>query len=219
MDSLNQSLSSRLAFAAIIAISVAIAPACNRAPDRTGAYDATDANDCLPDITLLDQNGAKVSLASLKGKPALFGFIYTSCPGPCLMLTSKMELVAKRLGPLMGSKVRMVSVSVDPEHDKPAQLLDYAKQQGVDQDGWLFLTGAPQDVDRLMARFKLIRQHEPDGTVDHVAEFFLVGADGHQLYQYVATSATPTVIAHDMEQAAQNGTVTGEGESPSRAHL
>src|ERR1700690_1738833 len=72
---------------------------------------ADDATNCLTDTTLVDQNGDKVSLVSLKGKPLVVDFIYTSCPGPCLIETSKLENVALRLGPDLGPKARIVSIS------------------------------------------------------------------------------------------------------------
>jgi protein SCO1 len=196
-----------------------VAVGCSRGVERTGAYSPSSTGDCLPNLTLTDQNGKKVSLASLKGKPVLFDFIYTSCPGPCLMLTSRMRLIANRLGPMLGSKVWFVSVTVDPEHDGPAELLNYAKQQGADQNGWLFLTGSPADIEQLMNQFKLIRQREADGTVDHVLEFFLVGPDGRQLYQYAASHAEPALVSSDIRQAANTGSVSAEDHPQWKAHL
>jgi cytochrome oxidase Cu insertion factor (SCO1/SenC/PrrC family) len=196
-----------------------VAGGCNHATERTGAYSPSSTGDCLPNLTLTDQYGKKVSLASLKGKPALFDFIYTSCPGPCLMLTSRMRLIANRLGPLLGSKVWFVSVTVDPEHDRPAELLNYAKQQGADQNGWLFLTGSPADIEQLMNQFKLVRQREADGTVDHVLEFFLVGPDGRQLYQYAASHAEPALVSSDIRQAAETGSASAEDRAQWKVHL
>jgi cytochrome oxidase Cu insertion factor (SCO1/SenC/PrrC family) len=196
-----------------------VATACNRGVERTGAYSPSSTGDCLPNLTLTDQNGKKVSLASLKGKPALFDFIYTSCPGPCLMLTSRMRLIANRLGPLLGSKVWFISITVDPEHDRPAELLNYAKQQGADQNGWLFLTGSPADIEQLMNQFKLVRQREADGTVDHVLEFFLVGPDGRQLYQYAASHAEPALVSSDIRQAAETGAASAEDHAQWKVHL
>jgi cytochrome oxidase Cu insertion factor (SCO1/SenC/PrrC family) len=196
-----------------------VATACHRGVERTGAYSPSSTGDCLPNLTLTDQYGKKVSLASLKGKPALFDFIYTSCPGPCLMLTSRMRLIANRLGPLLGSKVWFVSVTVDPEHDGPAELLNYATQQGANQNGWLFLTGSPADIEQLMNQFKLVRQREADGTVDHVLEFFLVGPDGRQLYQYAASHAEPALVSRDIRQAAETGSASAEGQAQWKAHL
>jgi cytochrome oxidase Cu insertion factor (SCO1/SenC/PrrC family) len=212
-------LLARFVLPALIAGAGIFAPGCTRAPQTTGAYQASSKGDCLPDITLTNQYGKPVSLASLKGKPVFFDFIYTTCPGPCLMLTSRMRLIANRLGPALGSKVRLVSITVDPEHDHPAQLLDYARQQGADQNGWLFLTGTPAQIDQVMSQFRLVRQREDDGTVDHVLEFFLVGADGKQLYQYAASHADLATVTRDIEEAERSGTVTGMGEEPFKAHL
>jgi len=170
--------------------------------DERGGFEVRNTSDCLPDITLVDQHGRNVSLASLKGKPVLFDFIYTNCPGPCLLLTAQMKQVANRLGPKLGTEARIVSITVDPEHDHPAQLLAYANKQGADVSGWLFLTGTPEQIEDVMARFNVIRKREADGTVDHVLEFFLVDANGRALLQYIGQKAEPDRVASDVERAA-----------------
>ena len=177
-----------------------------------GGFAVLNTSDCLPDITLVDQHGRNVSLASLKGKPVLFDFIYTNCPGPCLLLTAQMKQIANRLGPKLGTEARIVSITVDPEHDHPAQLLAYANKQGADVSGWLFLTGTPKQIDDVMARFNVIRKREADGTVDHVLEFFLVDANGRALLQYIGQKAEPDRIVSDVERTAAREPVTaGDG--------
>lgn len=173
---------------------------CNSNSESIGSA-STEKRDCLPNLTLTDQNGRKVLLASLKGKPVLFDFIYTSCPGPCLVLTARMKAVADQLGETLGQKASLISITVDPEHDGPAALKAFAKEQGADRAGWYFLTGSPADIDRLMAQFKLRRQREADGSVDHVLEFFLVGADGSPLLQYLASEVNPAKVAGDVQDA------------------
>ncbi len=172
---------------------------CDSNSESIGSYSSAEKRDCLPDLTLTDQNGRKFSLASLKGKPVLFDFIYTTCPGPCLVLTARMKAIADHLGGALGSQASFVSVTVDPEHDGPSALKAYAKEQGADLAGWYFLTGPPADVDRLMAQFKLRRQREADGSVDHVLEYFLVGADGQPLLQYLADDVNPAKVAGDLQ--------------------
>ena len=97
----------------------------NTAP--VGTTSPETSRNCLPDLKLIDQNGREMSLSSLRGKPVLFDFIYTTCPGPCLVLTQRMKAIADRLGPDLGTKAWFVSVTVDPEHDRPATLHAYAK--------------------------------------------------------------------------------------------
>jgi protein SCO1/2 len=163
------------------------------------------AESVLTDAKLVDQNGNPVALTSLKGKPMVVDFIYTSCPGPCLMETAKLANVALRLGSDIGSKVTIVSISVDPEHDGPKQLLDYSRQQGADQKGWYFLTGGPAEVDQALAGFKLSRQVEPDGSVGHLVDMMLIGPDGRLIREYNGEVVKAQDIVDDVKKTLNKG--------------
>ena len=159
----------------------------------------------LTDTKLVDQNGDTITLAALKGKPMVVDFIYTSCPGPCLMETAKLANVALRLGSDLGSKVTIVSLSVDPEHDGPKQLRDYSRQQGADEKGWYFLTGGPADVDQALAGFKLSRQVEPDGSVGHMVAMMLIGPDGRIVREYNGEAVKAQDIVDDIRKTLSQG--------------
>jgi protein SCO1/2 len=91
-------------------------------------------------------------------------------------------------------------------------MLAYATEWRANVNGWLFLTGTPQQIEDVMSRFKLIRQREADGTVDHVLEFFLVDGNGRALLQYNGEKAEPKQVASDIERAAAGESVrAGEG--------
>jgi protein SCO1 len=167
--------------AGLALISLTILSGCQR---NRGAYDPFIRADCLPAISLVDQDEHQISLSSLKGKPVLVDFIYTSCPGPCLTLTRKMARIAQNFAPQLGSSFTMVSITIDPEHDGPAQLAAYMKGQGIDSKGWLFLTGSPANIERVLAAFQLRRKRDADGTVEHVEGVFMLGPDGHELREY-----------------------------------
>jgi protein SCO1 len=206
------SIRAGLAMAGLVIISNLAACHQSDDVDPGGGYAVQDTDDCLPPVTLLDQHGQQVSLADLKGKPVLFDFIYTSCPGECLMLTQRMKRIANALGPELGNQVRLVSITVDPEHDQPKQLLEYANNQAAEMKGWLFLTGTPAQVDAEMARFKLIRQHEADGSVDHVLEMFLVAPNGHALLQYMGDKISADRAVADLNAAAAGKAISsGDG--------
>lgn len=204
MRSTFQNIVSLLA-AAALAASIAFLSACDYAPAPNGAYDAANSADCLPAIPLIDQNGNRVSLASFKGKPVLVDFIYTSCPGPCSTLTSKLVGVARDLGPRLGSQIRMISISIDPEHDTPKRLKEYANRLDADRSGWLFLTGTPQAVDQLLAAYKLNRMREADGSVTHMETMFLLGADGRQRRIYNGVEVKPALMSAEAEDLAARG--------------
>src|SRR5258707_6691737 len=89
------------------------------AREAAGDYPASNGNNCLPDVSLIDQHGKSISLASLKGRPVLIDFIYTSCASTCPVLTSKIAAVARELGPALEANVTIVSITLDPEHDTP----------------------------------------------------------------------------------------------------
>lgn len=153
--------------------------------------------DYLPSVKLLDQNGRVVSLASLKGRPVLVGFIHTSCKGVCEMLTAKMKAVAQTLGTQFNSSVTMVSITTDPEEDDPAQLLKYAKAQEVNADGWLFLTGKTRQIDRLLTLYD-VPEEGPDEATTHVLDLFLVGPDGAGMRKYNGMTVSAQVLASDI---------------------
>ena len=185
--------------AIVMASSLLAAAGCHR--DSQGSAEAS----VLTDTKLVDQNGNTIDLTSLKGKPMVVDFIYTSCPGPCLMETAKLANVALRLGNDLGSKVTIVSISVDPEHDGPKQLLDYSRQQGADEKGWYFLTGGPGDVDRALAGFKLSRQIEPDGSVGHMISMMLIGPDGRIVREYNGEAVKAQEIVDDIKKTLNKG--------------
>jgi protein SCO1/2 len=194
---------SLIIFATLLALS-----GCNRTGEESGAYPIAYNTSGLPNVTLTDQYGQHVPLASLKGKPVLFDFIYTSCPGPCQLLTQHMKLIADKLGPALGPKVLFVSVTVDPEHDRPNRLLDYAGAFNANLKGWYFLTGSPAQIDELMRGFRLERSREGDGEIDHVLGYFLVGTDGHPIVNY-SQWVNPSKPARDAEEAATSNTLIG----------
>ncbi len=199
---MNQGRTSRVrgrVFSIVAVAFLVVFSACNR--EAAGDYPAANGNNCLPDVSLIDQHGSTVSLASLKGKPVLIDFIYTSCASTCPVLTAKMVSVARQLGPALGANVTIVSITLDPEHDGPAQLASYAKSQGADARGWLFLTGKPAQVDQVLALFKLRRMRESDGSITHSVSAFLLGPDGHQVRQYNALNVNASAVVGDIDRS------------------
>ncbi len=155
--------------------------------------------DGLPAITLIDQQGRALSLASLKGKPALVAFIHTRCEGPCELITGHMKQVAQTLGPDFDSEVTMVSITTEPQEDGSSELLAYARAQGVQGRGWVFLTGAPASIRRLLALYGVLAE---ENKSDHVLELFLLDADGAAMRRYNGVTAPVRTIAADIRKTA-----------------
>src|SRR5262249_17465749 len=77
----------------------------------------------VPAFQLTNQNGQPFGSGQLAGKIWIADFVYTTCPGPCPMISNRMSELQK---PLEKSDVHLVSFSVDPEKDTPGVLRDYA---------------------------------------------------------------------------------------------
>ena len=131
----------------------------------TTGYQRSLASYSIPDITLLDQHGHKVSLPELLksgDEPVMLNFIFTSCTAICPMMTAIFAKVQAQLGSDAG-RVRMVSVSIDPEHDTPAALSKYAAGFGAGPQ-WAFLTGSLDDSIAVQKAFDAYRGDKMNHT-------------------------------------------------------
>ena len=151
-----------------------------------------------PNFTLTSQDINPVALADLRGKVVAVTFIYTECPDICPMLTQKMVQVQDELGADFGAKVAFVSISLDPEHDTPEVLKDYAQFWGAKPDGWTFLTGSPEAVRDVTRRYRVFFAKKEDGSVDHTQLTTLVDAEGQMRVQYLGARFDPDEFRQDL---------------------
>lgn len=142
----------------------------------------------VPSFTLTDQNGQPFGTQQLQGKIWIADFIYTTCPGPCPMISSRMSETQK---PLRDTGVKLVSFSVDPAHDTPAVLRGYAEKLNAQPGRWEFLTGDKDTIYRLSRDgFKLaVGAGEKPGEPMHSTRVILVDRNGRIRGYYDATEA------------------------------
>lgn len=114
---------------------------------------AASASKYFPNLLLVSQDNKPLHFYDdlLKGKTVMINFMLTHCTGACSPMTANLLKVQKYLGDVVGKKVLMISISVDPEHDTPAALKKYADDFKV-QPGWLFLTGTKENVDGVLSK-------------------------------------------------------------------
>jgi protein SCO1 len=151
-----------------------------------------------PDFALTSQDGAEVTLDSLRGKVIAVAFIYTYCPDVCLMLTDKMARVQDELGAAFGTEVAFVSITVDPERDTPEVLKEYAAAFDANLAGWSFLTGSVAAVREVARRYGLAVAPAADGQVDHTLLTTLVDRQGNMRVQYLGYRFDPEEFRHDL---------------------
>lgn len=107
----------------------------------------------IPDIKLVNADSRSVRLRDVLAAdaPVMMDFIFTSCTTICPVMSAAFSKVPAKLK-AEGRKLRMISVSVDPENDKPAQLKAYGKQFGAGAN-WQFFTGSAGDVEAVLRAF------------------------------------------------------------------
>ncbi|PWT78827.1 MAG: hypothetical protein C5B58_14705 [Acidobacteria bacterium] len=143
----------------------------------------------VPSFQLVNQNGQPFGSAQLAGKIWIADFIYTTCPGPCPMISSRMSELQK---PLEKTNVHLVSFSVDPEKDTPQVLRGYADKLQADPARWDFLTGPKSAIYKLSHDgFKLAVSDGLDeqGLPVHSTRLVLVDRHGQIRGYYEATEA------------------------------
>lgn len=108
-----------------------------------------------PDFSLIDQDGRPINLLRLRGKVVFVNFIYTRCLDVCPVVTRQLKELQEKLGARMERDVLFVSISVDPKHDTPKVLKQFANNHGVDFSSWLMLTGRKGEIDKVQRGFDL----------------------------------------------------------------
>ena len=131
----------------------------------------------VPAFSLHDQNGATASPAALAGHVWIADFIFTTCQSQCPLLSAKLVLLQRKLA---DPRLRFVSFSVDPTHDTPQALANYAKNWNAAETRWLLLATEPSSLSAISAGMHVAV--EPSDNVKspilHSTLFFLVDAAG-----------------------------------------
>ena len=141
------------------------------------------AGDVVPDTYLLDQDGTPISLKSFGDSALAVSFVYTRCPLPqfCPLIDRRFGEVQKLAAadPLLKGKVKLLSISFDPQFDRAAVLRAHAKKVGAEPDVWRFATGEEAVVDRLAAAFGVNVIREKDGSITHNLRTAVIDSSGH----------------------------------------
>lgn len=135
-----------------------------------------------PEISLTDNHGKPWTSAAMAGKIWIVDFFFTSCAGPCPIMTAQMASVSQDT---LTEDLHFVSVSVDPETDTPERLTEFGEKYGADFGRWHFLTGDITHIaDLAYNGFKLGHKDDP---IFHSERFVLVDREGNIRGYYTGT--------------------------------
>ena len=150
----------------------------------------------VPDFSFTERSGQAIQRADLMGKVWIADFFYTTCPGPCPMLSSRLTATQEKLGDR--KDVRLVSISLDPTKDTPEVLKQYAERFKAGPN-WLFLTGDKATTHALVQTgFKLAIAEERNNPepITHSTKLVLIDREGwvRGFYEGVGQDQTEQLI-------------------------
>ena len=157
----------------------------------------------ISDALLVDQDGAPRPFSKFRGHRVAITFIYTRCPLPefCPLMDRHFASVQKTIKSTPAlADVRLVTVTLDPEHDTPTVLKPYAQQLGADPAIWSFMTGEPKDVAAFAGQFGLYTERNPQNAADimHNLRTAVVDAEGRLAKAHTGNDGTPAQLVADL---------------------
>ncbi|MFC4320597.1 SCO family protein [Litchfieldia salsa] len=173
---------------------VLILIACSKEPTIEEIEQTFPMNINVGKLEAVNQNKEPFNTDQLEDKVWLASFIFTNCDTVCSPMTATMARLQTKLQSEGLEDVQIVSFSIDPEHDTPEVLLDFANSMDADFTNWQFITGYNQEEIESFANTSFLSpaaQLEGSNQFVHSTSIYLVNQRGTVLNQYDAVADTP----------------------------
>lgn len=174
--------------------------------------DVAQTGNQVPDFTLTDQDGKKISLKDYRGKATAITFIYSRCPLPeyCILMSKHFSDLANQLNDNaeLKDKIRLLSISFDPATDTPAKLKEYGrgylgKDSKTDFSVWQLATGTDKEIKAVADFFGL--RYEVDGSdktqFSHSLRTIVVTPDGKVKKAFSGNEWTTEELLKELQSA------------------
>ena len=181
---------------------VGTAPLPSEASPPVGAV--LSVGDEVPDTAFVDQDNKRRRLSEWDGTAVVLTFIYTRCPLPnfCPLMDQNFATLQRRLADdtILRGRVRLITVTFDPEHDTPDVLTAHATKLKADSKVWTFLTGDPATIERFASKFgvSVLRDPKEPEQVTHNLRTAVIGPDRHLSKIYSGNDWTPGAVLTDL---------------------
>jgi protein SCO1/2 len=163
-----------------------------------GALEGTSLNSVpAPDFTLTDQQGAAVTLSTLRGRPVVLTFLDSVCPhADCSLMAQYLTWGAQDLGAQQTRQVAWMAISLNPWHDTPASVSAFLTAHQVSMP-MRYLLGTPARLAPVWQAYAMQTFLQPDGVVIHTTGVYLLDAQGRERV-YLPEGFDPKVLSHDL---------------------
>jgi len=137
-----------------------------------------------PQFELTNQLRQTVGPAAFEGNVVILTAVYASCPHTCPLILTQAKRAIAELSPEERADLRVIAVTMDPEHDTPDVLHQLAQNHGMESPLYNLVTGASADVEPLLDRMEIARQRDPEtGIINHANLFLLIDREGRVAYR------------------------------------
>jgi len=164
----------------------------------------------LKGVELRDHRGQEVDALSLQSRPLLMNFVFTGCSATCPTQVHELAELHRALPGDVRAAARFLSITADPWHDTPQTLAEFARRMGADLPGWRFATGAPPQVEALLARMQAFdtRRGQPRPE-DHRTSLYLFDASGALVQRFGGVPVDRPRLADELSRLARQPRVSG----------
>jgi protein SCO1/2 len=169
--------------------------------------DILDTGEEPPDARFVDQDGRERRLSDWRGQAVVVTFVYTRCPLPnfCPAMDRQFAAVQEmvRQDRDLDGRVRLLSVSFDPEHDRPEVLRRHAKTVGADPRIWSFVTGDAGEMTRFASRFgvSVLREGAGPGEIVHNLRTSILDPAGRLFVAHGGSEWQPADLVAELRKA------------------
>ena len=133
----------------------------------------------------------------------MLDFIFTRCPGPCPLLSLNFSQLQRKLDGGLGKDVMLLSISIDPRHDTPEVLKEYAQRYSANQTGWKFLVGNTRETIMTASAFGADYEANQDGIVDHRLVTCIINREGIVVKEFSGTNYTVDEVLVEIEKQSR----------------
>lgn len=137
----------------------------------------------VPEFEFVDTNFKTFSKKQLEGKVWVADFIFTTCAGPCPVMTKNLAWIHRSY--VLEEGVDLVTLTVNPDYDSPQVLKEYADKHEADTKSWHFLTGSKDAI--LDLAYKGFKLGDEENPIYHSPKMALVDQKGRIRGYYMGT--------------------------------
>jgi protein SCO1/2 len=138
-----------------------------------------------PALALTNQLGQPIDLVALRGRVVLLTAIYASCPHSCPVLLTQSKQAVAEFSAEEQEGLRVVAVTLDPQHDTPDVLADLSEMHGLPAPLFNLVTGESAEVERVLDEMGIARERDPEtGLIGHSSLFLLIDREGKVAYRF-----------------------------------